>query len=132
MRYVTASMNVGPPPERARSSAACMALETARRSLPSTRRPGTPYARAFTANVRDAVCRSAGTLIDQWLFWQTSTQGTFHTPAKFIAAWKSAWLVAPSPMKPMATAADLRARIAHAAPTACGICGPMHDDQLTW
>jgi len=68
--------------------------------------------------VRDAVCRSVGTLIDQKLFWHTSTQGTFHTPAKFIAVWKSAWLVAPSPRKATATAPVLRARMAQAAPTA--------------
>ncbi len=90
----------------------------ASRSFPSTRSPGIPYARALTAMVREAVCRSVGTLIDQKLFWHTSTHGTFQTPAKFIAAWKSAWLVAPSPRKPTATAPVLRARIAQAAPTA--------------
>jgi hypothetical protein len=82
--------------------------------------------------VRDAVCFSVGTLIDQWLFWQTRTQGAFHTAAKFIAVWKSAWLVAPSPQNPTEMAPLFFARIAHAAPTACGSCGPMHDDQLTW
>src|SRR3981081_2793582 len=96
---------------------------TASRSLPSTRTPGMPYARALTAIVRDAVCRSVGTLIDQWLFWQTITHGTFQTPAKFIATLKSAWLVAPSPQKATAIAFDLRARIAHAAPTACASWG---------
>src|ERR1700722_3249246 len=82
--------------------------------------------------VREAVCLAVGTLMDQWLFWQTMTHGAFHTPAKFIAAWKSPWLVAPSPQKPMATALVFCARIANAHPTACGSCGPMHDDQLTW
>jgi hypothetical protein len=66
------------------------------------------------------------------LFWQTRTQGTFHTPAKFMAAWKSAWLVAPSPMNPTEAARVFRTRIAQAAPTAWGICGPMQEDQLTW
>src|SRR5258706_13886534 len=82
--------------------------------------------------VFDAVCFSVGTLIDQWLFWQTITHGVLKTPAKFIALWKSAWLVAPSPQKAIAAAESFRSFIAHAAPTACGICGPMHDDQLTW
>src|SRR5579871_3574524 len=105
-----------------------MTLCTASRSLPSTRTPGMPYARALTAIVRDAVCFSVGTLMDQWLFWQTMTHGAPHTPAKFIAAWKSAWLVAPSPQKAIAIAPVFFARMAHAAPTACGSCGPMHDD----
>jgi len=39
----------------------------------------------LTAIVRAAVCRSIGTLIDHWLFWQTRTHGTLQTPAKFIA-----------------------------------------------
>src|SRR5215468_5403439 len=91
-----------------------------------------PYARALTAIVRAAVCRAVGTLIDQPLFWQTRTHGALKTPAKFIALWKSGWLVAPSPQKPTATARLFFSFIAHAAPTACGTCGPMHDDQETW
>ena len=81
--------------------------------------------------MRDAVCRAVGTLIDQWLFWQTITTGAANAAANVIAAWKSGWLVAPSPEKPNATASFFSFFIAHAAPTACGICGPMHDDQLT-
>src|SRR5580704_14381327 len=103
----------------------------ARKSLPSTRTPAIPYARALTAIVREAVCFSVGTLIDQWLFWQTMTHGTCHAPANVIAAWKSAWLVAPSPQNAIATDRFFFARIAQAAPTACGNCEPMHDDQLT-
>ena len=60
------------------------------------------------------------------------TQGTWNLAAKVMATWKSAWLVAPSPQKPMAAAFFFSSFIAQAAPTACGICGPMHDDQLTW
>ena len=51
-----------------------------------------------TAIVFDAVCRETGTEIAQPLFWQNSTHGTFHTPAKVSATWKSCSLVAPSPM----------------------------------
>src|SRR5438445_58982 len=65
IRYVTASTKVGPPPARARSSASFITAYTARRSFPSTRTPRTPYARAFTASVREAVWRAVGTLIDQ-------------------------------------------------------------------
>src|SRR5947209_17210774 len=101
-------------------------------SLPSTRTPGMPYARALTAMVRDAVCFDVGTLMDQWLFWQTRMQGALQTAAKFIATWKSAWLVAPSPQNATATAPVFFAPMAHAAPTACVSCGAMHDDQLTW
>ena len=82
--------------------------------------------------VRDAVCFAVGTLIDQWLFWQTMTHGACHTPAKFMAAWKSAWLVAPSPQNAIETAPVFLARIAQAAPTAWGSWLPTHDDQLTW
>ncbi len=82
--------------------------------------------------VFDAVCFSVGTLIDQWLFWQMSTTGACHRPAKVIAPWKSGWLVAPSPMNPTVTTSSPRRFAAHAAPTACGICGPMQEDQATW
>src|SRR4051794_39045905 len=82
--------------------------------------------------VFDAVCFSVGTLMDQWLFWQTMTQGALKTPAKFMALWKSAWLVAPSPQKPTVMLGSFFSFMAHAVPTACGICGPMHEDQLTW
>ena len=58
--------------------------------------------------------------------------GVLKTPAKFIALWKSGWLVAPSPEKPTAIDFVFFIFIAHAAPTACGICGPMHDDHETW
>ncbi len=35
----------------------------------------------MTPIVRDAVCRAVGTLIDQWLFWQTMTHGALKTLA---------------------------------------------------
>ena len=75
---------------------------------------------------------AVGTLIDQWLFWQTRTTGAFQRAASVIAEWKSGSLVAPSPMKPTVTMSSPRRRAAYAAPTACGICGPMHDDHATW
>jgi len=75
MRYVRDSMKVGPPPRRARSTASFVARYTATASLPSTRIPGKPYARALIAIVSDAVCRFAGTEIAHWLFWQTITTG---------------------------------------------------------
>ncbi len=46
----------------------------------------------------EAVCFEMGTEIAHWLFWQTKTQGTFQTPAKLSAVWKSCSEVAPSPM----------------------------------
>src|SRR5690606_19928610 len=82
--------------------------------------------------VADAVCFFVGTLIDQWLFWHTMTTGAFQRAAKVIAWWKSGWLDAPSPRKPTVTTSSPRRRAAYAAPTACGICGPMHDDHATW
>src|SRR5436190_23866780 len=124
-------MKVGPSPRRARAAASESALYIASTSLPSTRSPGIPYARAFTQIVREAVCVAVGTEIDQWLFWQTSTTGARNFAAKVIAAWKSGWLVAPSPQKPNAIEPVFFVFIAIAQPTACGICGPMHDDQLT-
>src|SRR5262245_36802938 len=82
--------------------------------------------------VGEAVCLAVGTLIDQWLFWQTITAGAFQTAAKFMAAWKSGSLVAPSPEKARATIESPRSLAAMAAPTACGSCGPMQLDHDTW
>src|SRR5215216_3808107 len=79
-----------------------------------------------------AVCWSVLTEIDQWLFWQTKITGVLNTPAKFIATWKSADDVAPSPRNAITTASSFLIFEAHAAPTACGSCVPMQDDQLTW
>jgi len=59
--------------------------------------PGKPYASAFWAIVRECVCFLSGTEIAHWLFWQTKTTGTCHTPAKLQASWKSPSDVAPSP-----------------------------------
>src|SRR3989475_264829 len=55
IRYVTASIIVGPPPARALSTAAFVAAYTASRSFPSTRTPSNPYASAFCASVFAAV-----------------------------------------------------------------------------
>src|SRR5215831_11231579 len=79
-----------------------------------------------------AVCRAAGTLIAQWLFWQMITHGTRKTAAKLSPAWKSGSLVAPSPQKPTTTVLSFLIFAAHAAPTACGTCGPMQLDHDTW
>ncbi len=68
----------------------------------------------------------------QWLFWQMSTLGVLKTEAKFIAAWKSGSLVAPSPTKPSTTVRSPLSLAAHAAPTAWGSCGPRQLDQETW
>ena len=77
------------------------------------------------------VCREHGTLMAHWLFCTTNTTGALNTAAKLSAAWKSPWLVAPSPLKPRATMSSPRRTAAMAAPTACGSCGPITDDQLT-
>ena len=53
--------------------------------------------RAEISQAVEAVCRDAGTLMAQWLFWQMKTTGALKTPAKFKATWKSPSLVAPSP-----------------------------------
>ena len=82
--------------------------------------------------MRLALCLAVGTLIDQWLFWQMITTGGFQIPANVIAAWKSGWLVAPSPRKPMDTVSCPSFLAAIAAPTAWGTCGPMHELQHTW
>src|SRR5213594_1850881 len=97
MRYVTASIIVGPPPLRALSAAAFVTAYTARRSFPSTRTPSKPYARAFWARVFEAVCLETGTEMAHWLFLQKKIVGALKTPATFIPAWKSPSLVAPSP-----------------------------------
>ncbi len=47
--------------------------------------------------VSAAVCFSYGTEMAYRLLAQMKTVGVFHTPAKFIPAWKSASEVAPSP-----------------------------------
>jgi hypothetical protein len=43
------------------------------------------------------VCRSSGTEIAHWLFWQKNTTGAFMTLAQMNASFTSPWLVAPSP-----------------------------------
>src|SRR5258708_21695276 len=132
MRYVSHSTKVGPPPVRARSTASLTAAWTWSASLPSTFTPGNPYATALAAMLSLAVCLVVGTLIAQWLFWQVKTTGALKTPAKFIATWKSPSEVAPSPRYAAITVRSPLMRAAIAAPTACGSCVPMQEDQLTW
>src|SRR3990170_675437 len=131
MRYVRHSTRVGPPPDRARSTARFVAAYTARTSFPSARTPSNPYAVAFSANVFDAVWRLKGTEIAHWLFLHRKTHGTWNTPAKFIPTWKSPWLVAPSPKYVRDTVRSPRIRMAHAVPTAIWICVPTGLDGLT-
>ena len=96
IRYVTASMKVGPPPVRARSSAPRVAAMTASTSLPSTRMLGMPNPAARSASGRIA-CSDTGSEIANWLFWQKKTTGARKVAAKTIASFTSPWLVAPSP-----------------------------------
>src|SRR5438093_8720763 len=124
IRYVTASIIVGPPPLRALSAAAFVTAYTASRSLPTTRTPSKPYAKAFWARVFEAVWRVTGTEIAHWLFLQKKIVGVLKTPAKFIPAWKSPSLVAPSPKYVSVTTSSFRIFAAQAAPTAWGICVP--------
>src|SRR5207244_11667355 len=96
---------------------------------PSTRTPSKPYAGAFCARVAEAVCLATGTEIAHWLLLQRNTVGVRKTPAKFIAAWKSAVLVAPSPKKTRTACGSPRSRMAHAMPTATGNGGP-NDERI--
>src|SRR3712207_21065 len=95
-RYVTASMNVGPSPARARASASRVASYTASTSPPSTRTPGMPYPAALSASVSAAVCACSGVEIAQWLLLQKRTSGARITPAKFAPSWNDPSDVAPS------------------------------------
>src|SRR2546430_13527919 len=107
-------MRVGPWPSRARPAASRVARKTASASIPSTRTPSKPYAGAFCAKVAEAVCFATGTEIGHWLLLQRKTVGVRKTPAKFIAAWKAAVLVAPSPKKTRTACASPRSFIAQA------------------
>ena len=88
MRYVTASMNVGPPPLRARSSATRVAAMTASTSLPSTRMLGMPKPVGRSASWTWD-CTRTGSEMAQWLFWQKNTTGAWklaaHAPGRFAA-----------------------------------------------
>ncbi len=74
-------------------------LVTARQastSLPSTRRPGKPNPLArWYSGMR--LCRSSGSEMAHWLFWQKNTTGALNTDAQMNASLTSPWLVAPSP-----------------------------------
>src|SRR5206468_12656423 len=130
-RYVRASMRVGPPPPRALSTPAFVTAYTASKSFPSTRTPSIPYARAFSAIVLAAVCFATGTEMAHWLFLQKKIVEALKTPAKFIPAWKSPSLVAPSPKNVRLTTSSWRIFAAHAAPTACVICVPTGLEVVT-
>ena len=43
------------------------------------------------------VCRSIGSEIAHWLFWQKNTTGALKTLAQMKDSLTSPWLVAPSP-----------------------------------
>src|SRR5918999_455330 len=90
-------MSVGPPPARPVFRASLVAFQHATGSKPSTRIDGIPYAAAFSAIVRVAVCRVTGVEIAHWLLVQKKIVGVLNTAAKFIASWKSPSEVAPSP-----------------------------------
>src|SRR5207248_751062 len=122
VRYVTASMNVGPPPERARSTASRAASYTASTSSPSTRTPGMPYPTALSASDSARVCASIGVEMAHWLLLQTKTAGAFITAARFTPSWNAPSLVAPSPKNAIATTFSPRSFFPHASPAACGKC----------
>jgi hypothetical protein len=58
------------------------------------------------------------------LFSQTKTTGSFQTAARFTASWKAPMFVVPSPKKQAVTLPSWRMRLAHAMPTAVGMCPP--------
>jgi len=74
IRYVYASTNVGPPPDRARSVAARVTARVASTSLPSTLTPGIPNPED-RLNSGTRVWRVLGSEIAHWLFWQKKTTG---------------------------------------------------------
>ncbi len=43
------------------------------------------------------LCRSSGSEIAHWLFWQKNTTGALNTEAQTNASFTSPWLMAPSP-----------------------------------
>src|SRR5438445_133250 len=88
--------------------------------MPSTRTPSKPYAFAFSASVAEAVCFDTGTEIAHWLLLHRKTVGARKTPAKFIATWKSAVLVAPSPKNARTAFLSPSSFMAQPIPTACG------------
>src|SRR2546428_1401685 len=90
--------------------------------------PSNPYAFAFSASVADAVCFATGTEIAHWLLLHKKTVGVRNTPAKFIAAWKSPVLVAPSPKKTRTAFFSPRSFIAHPLPPVCVSCGPTGEE----
>jgi hypothetical protein len=61
------SINVGPLPARARSTASRVTAYTASTSFPSTRTPGNPYPSA-RRQISPAVCEAVGTLMAHPLF----------------------------------------------------------------
>jgi len=66
-----------------------------------------------------AVCIFTGTEIAYWLFCTTKITGTFHTPAKLSASWKSPSDVPPSPTNAIATSSFFWYLIAYPMPDAC-------------
>ncbi len=76
MRYMSASIRVGPSPARALSTASETAWNMANTSVPSTLIPGSPSPQALSAELATAICRSLGTEMAYWLFWTTKTTGS--------------------------------------------------------
>ncbi len=67
------------------------------------RTPGNPKP-AARRNSGTLDCRSIGTEMAYWLFWQKKTTGASKVAAQIIASLTSPWLVAPSPRKAIAAA----------------------------
>ena len=122
---MSASTSVGPPPERARSSAAAITARIAITSLPSTCSPVIPAAIAFWARVSAADCVRRGTEMAHWLLLATKTTGSRRTPAKFIDSYTSPREVAPSPKVHSAARGSPRNANARATPTACAAWVPI-------
>ena len=113
-------MNVGPPPERARSSASAVTAYVARTSLPSTRTLGMPKPGPRSASgTRD--CLLVGSEMAHWLFWQKKTTGALFTAANTSASFTSPCEVDPSPK--YVTTAESRA--GSPVPTAPSRCSPI-------
>ena len=102
-RYVLHSTNVGPPPERARSTAAPTASYTANASNPSTIADGMPYPSARIATSLIFIVSAVDVVDAYWLFSSTKIAGRFHTAHKLRFSWNGPRLVAPSPKKQTAT-----------------------------
>src|SRR3954468_10064789 len=89
--------------------------------------PGKPYAAARSETSVTGTPSAAGTDSAQRLFWQTNTQFSLWTPAKFSASCQTPLLVAPSPTKQTATLSFFWILYASAQPVAITVCAAMVD-----